>query len=181
MMRDTMTEFDLRALGWVVTRDAFWEIARSLVGQKPRIPLAAMPELSQRWRALQAVAAKPSRPIRARIHLSSSVRGVSAETHAAAVDYLHVLRASCPDLYAPHIVVERCRRALALAIAGFGGAIALGSLTDLDYPLISDAALVLFLMGAWHLVTLFQLGSVRKLVSHYADQTRLSGSPSTFP
>ena len=44
-----MTEFDLRALGWVVTRDACWEIARSLAGRTPRLPLAATRELTERW------------------------------------------------------------------------------------------------------------------------------------
>jgi len=169
-----MTEFDLRALGWVVTRDAFWEIARSLAGQKPRVPLAAMQELAERWRALQAVAARTPRPTLARISLGSSLRRVSAETHAAAAEYLEVLCGACPDLYAPHVLGHRCRHASALALAGFSGALALGSLTDPAYPLIADAALVLFVMGVWHLLTFLQLRSVRKLMSQRARRRRFS-------
>ena len=42
-----MTESDLRALGWVVTRDACWEIACSLAGRTPRLTLEAMQELAK--------------------------------------------------------------------------------------------------------------------------------------
>ena len=179
--RVPMTEFDLRALGWVVTRDALWEITRSLAGRTSRLPTTATQELAERWRALQAVAAKPSAPNLTRTGLGSSLRGVSAETHAATAEYLDVLCASCPELYSTHVVSERCRHASALAIAGFGGTLALGSLTHLVQPLISDVVLVLLLMGAWHLLTFLQLRSVRRLLAQHVRQLDLTGAPSMLP
>jgi len=109
------------------------------------------------------------------------MRSVSAETHDAAAEYLVVLCASCPELYSTPVVSERCRRASALAIAGFGGALALGSLTHLVQPLISDVALVLFVMGAWHLLTFLQLRSVRKLLAQHVREHHLTGAPSILP
>jgi hypothetical protein len=42
-----MTEFALRALGWVVARDACCEIVRSLAHRTPRIPLAVVRVLTK--------------------------------------------------------------------------------------------------------------------------------------
>src|SRR5258705_5156654 len=83
-----MNESDLRALGWVVTRDAFWEVARTLAGRTPRLPFKAMQGLAERWQALQAVVAKTPAPTLSRIVSSSLMRPMSAETCTAAADYL---------------------------------------------------------------------------------------------
>jgi hypothetical protein len=163
-----MTDFDLRALGWVVTRDLFWEIARSLAGRTRLVPLTAMERLNERWQAVQTAAAKTSDPLLTRFVSSPLLRSMSAETRAAAAEYLIVLSTACPDLYSLQVIDERCRRAGARAIAGVGGSIVFGSLADLSYPLIADAAVVLFAMGAWNLITLLQLRSVRKLLAGLA-------------
>ena len=170
-----MNEFDVRALGWVVTRDAFWEVARSLAGKKPRLPFAAMHGLMERWQTLQAVVAKTSGSPLTRIVSSSLMRPVSAETSAAAADYVALLSTSCPELYSLHVVDERCRRGSAKAIAGIGGSIGLGFFASLGYSLIADAALVLFAMGAWHLITSLQLRCVRRLIAQLAHPNVCSG------
>jgi hypothetical protein len=163
-----MNEFDVRALGWVVTRDAFWEVVRSLAGRKPRLPFAAMQGLMKRWQTLQAAVEKTSGPPLTRIVSSSLLRPTSAETSAAAADYLTLLSTSCPELYTPRVMDERCRRGSAKAIAGLGGSIGLGFFASLGYSLIADAAVVLFAMGAWHLMTSLQLRCVRRLISQLA-------------
>jgi hypothetical protein len=168
--RVPMTEFDLRALGWVVTRDAFWEVARSLAGRTPRLPLTAMQGLAERWQTLQAVAAKSSGPLWTRIVSSPLLRAMSVETRAAATDYLTLLSASCPELYSPPVLRERCRRACAQTFAGLGGSMVLGSLAGPAYPLTADVALALFAIGGWHLITFLQLRCVRKLISQLAPQ-----------
>jgi hypothetical protein len=171
-----MTEFDLRALGWVVTRDAFWEVARSLAGRTPRFPLTAMQGLAERWRTLQSVAAKSSGLHWTRIASSPLLRPMSAETCAAAADYLTLLSASCPELYSPHVLRERCRRACVQTIAGLGGSTVLGSLAGPAYPLTADVAVVLFAIGGWHLITFLQLRRVRKLILRLAPQANF-GAP----
>lgn len=176
-----MTEFDLRALGWVVTRDACWEIARSLAGRTPRLPLAATRELAERWQTLHVAAAKTSGPLLTKIVSSSLLRPMSAETCAAAADYLTSLSTWCPERYSLRAVRDRCRRACALTIAGIGGSMVFGALAAPAYPLTADVAVVLFAMGAWHLTTFVQLCSVRKLISQLARRNSYSGAPGLLP
>lgn len=176
-----MTEFDLRALGWVVTRDACWEIARSLAGRKPRLPLAATQGLMKRWQTVQAAAAKTAAPHLTPIVSSPLLRPMSAETCAATAEYLTLLSASCPELYSLHAVRERCRRASAQAIAGFGGSLLLGALAGPANQLTADLAVVLLVMGAWNLTTFVQLRSVRKLISQSARWNRFPGAPRLLP
>jgi len=163
-----MNEFDVRALGWVVTRDAFWEVARSLAGRTPRLPLAAMQGLAERWQTLLAAVAKARGAPLARMFSSPLSRPMSAEACAAAADYLTLLRTLCPELYSTRVIGERCRRGCVKAIAGVGGSIGLGFFASPDQPLIADAAIVLFAMAAWHLVTSVQLHRVRRLMSQLA-------------
>ena len=91
-----MTEFDLRALGWVVTRDLFWEVGRSLVGRTRRLPSTALEELQERWRAVQAAAAKTSGPFLSRVASSPLLRSMSTETRAAAAEYLILFEYGAP-------------------------------------------------------------------------------------
>lgn len=176
-----MTAFDLHALGWVVTRDAFWEIARSLSGRTPRLPLAAMPGLTERWQRLQVVAAETSGPLWTRLVSSPLLRPMSAETCAAAAEYLTFLCTSCPELYSLHVVGERCRRARVQAFVGLGGSLLVGSLAGPTNSLAADVAVVLLVMGAWYLTTFFQLRSVRKLVSRLARRSSFSAAPGLLP
>jgi len=163
-----MNEFDVRALGWVVTRDAFWEVARSLIGRTPRVPLAAMQGLAERWQTLQSAVAKARGSPLPGMLFSPILRPMPAEACAAATDYLKLLRTLCPELYSPRVIDERCRGGCIKAIAGVGGSILLGFFASPDQPLIKDAVLVLFAMGAWHLATSVQLHRVRRLMSQLA-------------
>ena len=176
-----MTEFDLRSLGWVVTRDLLWEIARSLAGRTRRVPLAAMEGLTERWQALQVAAAKTSQPLLTRVVSSPLLRSMSAETRAVAAEYVIFLSTACPELYSLHVVDERCRRAGAQAIAGLGGSMVFGYFANPSHPRTADVAVVLFVMGAWHLLTLLQLRCVRKLIAHLARRSSYSGAPGLRP
>lgn len=171
-----MSEFDLRALGWVVTRDLFCDVVRSLAGRTRRTPLAAMEGLNERWQVVQLTAAKMPDPLLARFVSSPLVRSVSAQTRAAAAEYMIHLSAACPELYSLQAMDERCRRAGARAIAGLVGAMVFGYLAAPPDPLIADVAVVLFAMGAWHMLTLLQLRSVRKLLAHLAVRGIYSGA-----
>jgi hypothetical protein len=172
-----MTDSDLRALGWVVTRDTFWEVVRSLAGRTPRLPLAAMQGLGARWQALQTTAANSSDSLLARITSSPLSRRTSADICAAAANFLTFMSTSCPELYSLHAMGERCRRGSAKAIAGIGGSIGLGLLASSGYSLIEDAAVVLFAMGTWHLWTSIQLRCVRRLMLQLTDPHVSSREP----
>jgi len=59
-----MNRLDVRALGWVVTRDALSEIAHVALGGRRRTPLVTLGELGDRWRAVHAsLAADQSEPL----------------------------------------------------------------------------------------------------------------------
>src|SRR5450631_939499 len=176
-----MTEFDLRALGWVLTRDLFWEVARSLAGRTRRVPLTVMKGLAERWQALQAAAETTSDPLLTRLFSSPHSRSMSAETRAAAAEYLIFLSTSCPELYSLHVVDERCRRAGAQAIAGVGGSMVFGYLAGPAHPLTADVAVVVFVMGVWHLITFLQLRCVRKFIAQLARRSSFSGAPGLLP
>ena len=104
-----MTEFDLRALGWVVTRDLFLDIARSLAGRSRHLSLEAMEGFNERWQAVQAAASRTSSgPPLSRFVSSPLVRPISAETRAAASEYPILLGATCPELYSYRVMEERC-------------------------------------------------------------------------
>ena len=61
-----MKRRDVRALGWVVTRDTCFEIARRALGRRPRMPTAALRQLGARWRDIHASpVADKARPIHA--------------------------------------------------------------------------------------------------------------------
>ena len=49
-----MNRLDVRALGWVVTRDALSEMAHVAFGARRRIPRVALGQLGDRWRAVHA-------------------------------------------------------------------------------------------------------------------------------
>ncbi len=53
----------------------------------------------------------------------------------------------------------------------------LGYLAGPGHALTTDVALVLFVMGAWHLITFLQLRCVRKLIAHLARRSSYSGAP----
>jgi ammonia channel protein AmtB len=106
---------------------------------------------------------------------------MSAETRAAAAEYLIFLSTSCPELYSMHVLDERCRRAGAHTIAGVGGSLVFGCLADPAYPLTTDVAAVLFVMGAWNLIAFLQLRCVRKLTAQLPRRNSYSGPPGLLP
>lgn len=136
-----------------------------MAGRTPRLALAVMRELADRWHALQAALEKTSEPALTRIVSSPLARPMFTEACAVAEDYLTLLCTSCPQLYSLPVMDDRCRRGSAKAIVGILGSVGLGFFADLDYPLIADAAVVLLAMGAWHLLTSVQLRCVRRLIS----------------
>src|ERR1700693_590698 len=54
MKRRRMKRLDVRALGWVVTRDTCVEIVRRALGRPLGMPTAALRELATRWRDIHA-------------------------------------------------------------------------------------------------------------------------------
>jgi hypothetical protein len=124
---------------------------------------------------------KPSTPPLTRFFSSPRSRSVSTETRAAADEYLAFLSMSCPELYSLHVVDERCRRAGGQAIAGTVGSMVFGYVGRPAYRLTAGIAVVLFVMGAWHLITFLQLRCVRKLIAHLARRSSYAGASGLLP
>jgi len=93
-----MRRLDLRALGWVVTRDACSEIARKALGRRPKMPTAAFRELGDRWRAIQApCVADQAEPFGA--FLVAQPRTFQSEQRDnVVIEFVDCLQAFRPDL-----------------------------------------------------------------------------------
>jgi hypothetical protein len=163
----------VRALGWVVTRDACVEIARRLLGRRRRMSTAALRELGARWRDIHASPiADKGGPIDAFLvgqpaTLQSKQRD---KTVIAFVDSLQHFR---PDLYSEQALRKRCLSGCRHLIVSLALGAVLASCTSSDIPTIGDGALVLFVIASWYLVTTIQLWRTHLLVKR-VSQLRIS-------
>lgn len=159
-----MNGLDVRALGWVVTRDLLSEMVQVAFGGRRRIPSIAFRELGDRWRAVHAPPS-PDRagPLPALLgrRLTTSL---SRQSEEAVIELVASLQACSPELYSEQALRHRGFNAVRQAIASFAlGAIA-AHWASPDIPIIADSAFVLFAIACWSLVTTIQLWRTYHLV-----------------
>jgi hypothetical protein len=173
-----MNGLDLRALGWVVTRDAAVEVAHATFGGRRRIPLAALRELGDRWRAVQASpTANQPEPLIAFL-FGKFTASASNHGEKAVVEFVDSLQACSPELYSEQALRHRYLNAARQAAASFALGAILARWTSADVPIIGDAAFVLFAIACWSLVTTIQLWRTHHLVKRIS-QFRSLHAPST--
>src|ERR1700737_2593557 len=97
-----MKRRDVRALGWVVTRDACGEIARRVLGRRRRMPTAALRELGARWRDIQAS------PIADKAGPIDAFLVGQPATHQTVIAFVDSLQHFRPDLYSEQAMRKRC-------------------------------------------------------------------------
>src|SRR5450631_815406 len=159
-----MNRLDVRALGWVVTRDAVAELAHVLLGGRRTIPLAALQELGARWRAVHASpAADQSEPLVAFL-VGKFTTSLSRQREKAVVEFVESLQACSPKLYSEQALRHRCLTGVRQASASFALGAILAHWTSSDIPIIADSALVLFAVAGWSFVTTVQLWRTYHLV-----------------
>jgi hypothetical protein len=159
-----MNGFDVRALGWVVTRDTCAEVLRAAFGGRARASPEQLAALAERWRAVQSsIRADRS----SRLYLSVMVpltTPLSKNSEMAVVAFVDQLIASCPGLYGERTLRSRWQSACARFITSATFVALLAVLAPTFVPIVRDAALVLLVMAGWSLVTTIQLWRSHRLV-----------------
>jgi hypothetical protein len=159
-----MNGFDVRALGWVVTRDACAEMLRVAFGGWRRAPQAVLVTLGTRWRAvLSSIRADRSKRLDVSM-IMPLVTPLSKESEMALVEFVDQLDACYPELYSEQVLRSRYLKAWARFITSAAFAAILANLTSSTIPVFGDAALVLLLIAGLSFVMTFQLWRVRRLV-----------------
>jgi hypothetical protein len=155
----------VRALGWVVTRDTCFEIARRALGRRPTMSTAAFRELGARWRAIHAPSiADQSGPLSAFLVAPPPSTPQSKQREDAVIALVDSLQSFRPDLYSERALRHRCLRACAHVIVSLALGAILASWTPPDIPTVRDASLVMFAMASWYVVTAIQLWRAHLLV-----------------
>jgi hypothetical protein len=173
-----MNGFDVRALGWVATRDICAEMLRVAFGCRARTSPEQLAALAARWRAVQS-SIRTDRS--SRFNLSMVVpltTPLSKHSEMAVVEFVDRLIASCPGLYGERALRNRWQSAYARFIISATFVAILAALAPLSVPIVRDAALVLLVMAGWSLVTTLQLWRSYRLVKqigqHHSRPTRAS-------
>jgi hypothetical protein len=158
-----MNGFEVRALGWVVTRDTCFDIARTALGGRTRMSRASLSEQRNLWHVVQSSlrADGPRRGVSAIRPLTATLSSASETAIAAFVRHLV---ACCPGLYSERALRTRCHeRCPAFAATAGAGAI-LAQFAPPDASTLGDVSLSFLLLTVWNMVTTIQLWRTPRLV-----------------
>jgi hypothetical protein len=139
---DAMNGFDVRAIGWVVTRDSLAEIVRAIIGARRNMSAEALESLSDRWRAVLACLPGPA---------------LSPRSERAMIDFVRHLVASCPQCYGEPVLRSRLLGAAAQTVIGLVGAATAFSFATPERIYLGTTAIVPLLMAAFSLISTIQL------------------------
>jgi len=162
---------DVRALGWVVTRDACSEVVRVALGRERQISIAALRTLGDRWRA---VSVSPVAEQRGPLDLFLAT-SLSKQREKAVLAFIETLQYSCPDLYSEQVLRQRYRNAFCQAVASCALGAFLAYWASSDFPIVGDSMLVLFAIACWRLVTSIQLARTHRLVKQIRQDRSFRG------
>jgi len=164
-----MNGFDVRALGWVVTRDACFDIARTALGGRSRISRAMLKEQRDLWRVVQS-SLRADRPQRRGI---SAIRPLAASLSTASeraiAEFVRHLVACCPDLYSEPALRTRWHERCAAFAATAGAGAILAHVAPPDTSTLGDLSPAFLLIAGWSLVTAIQLWRTRRLVERMLE------------
>ena len=166
-----MNRLDVRALGWVVTRDACSEAVRVALGRERQISISALRALGDRWRAASV---SPVAEQRGPLDLFL-VTSLSKQREKAVLEFIETLQYSCPDLYSEQVLQRRYRTAFCQALASFALGVICAHWVSADIPIVGDSALVLFAIACWSLATAVQLWRTHRLVKQAREYRDLRG------
>ncbi len=166
-----MNRLDVRALGWVVTRDACSELLRVALGKGRHMPVATLRELGDRWGAVSASPAGDQR----RLHGLFLATALSGQHEKAVLEFIEMLQNTCPGLYGEHVLRQRYLNAICQAIASFTLGALLACWASSELPIIGESALVLFAIACWSLATAVQLRRTHCLVRQLRQYRSLRG------
>jgi hypothetical protein len=137
------------------------------------MPTAAFRELRARWRDIHASPiADKAGPIDA-FQLGQAATPQSRQRDKMVIALVDSLQHFRPDLYSEQALRKRCLSGCGYVIVSLAFGAILASWASSDIPTIGDAALVLFAIASWYLVTTIQLWRTHLLVKRIS-QLRIS-------
>jgi len=170
-----MNGFDVSAIGWVVTRDAYAEIARAWVGSHRQTSTEVLASLANRWLAVRTCLLEASGAARGDVLASPGT--ASWLTIVECIDDFIVHMVSCcPQRYSGPALRRRCSSAAAQAFVGIVGCIGASSLGNSDRLLLGDIATILFLMAVYSLISAIQLWQTYRVVKNVVRRRGTTGA-----
>jgi hypothetical protein len=170
-----MNRLDVRALGWVVTRDMCSEIACVALGRRQRMSRAALERLRELWRAVVTAPTADRSAHLKDLLVADGTTAVSPQRHKAVVEFVDTLQDCFPHLYSEQALRHRCFNACGQATVSLALGAVLACWSSADVPIIGSAALVLFAIAFWSLVTTIQFCRAYRLVKDRAARWRFAG------
>jgi hypothetical protein len=158
----------LRAVGWVFTRDVFVDSVRAAFGAPRRIEPKTVAAMAQHWCAVEQ--ATRAERVSSIATFASGAAALSARSAEALTVFVERIVAECPARYAPAALRQRCRLGVAQAASGFVGGLLLSSASAAPDSLAAESAFVLFAMGLWSSMTTLQLWQIYRLVKELATR-----------
>ena len=150
------TTLDLRAVGWVITRDAFAELTRVKLGRGRRIDARVLRAVAAQWRALEDRQAQPGQHASvSRLSLDALPLSPQASYRLAAI--LRELGARWPAQYGVPALRRRGVLAATQSGIGFAAGLVLSGTASAESTTWAGVALVMLVMGFWSLAIASQL------------------------
>lgn len=169
-----MNGFDVRALGWVITRDVCTEIVRTAFRGRPRMPPAMLRELSDSWRAVESsLQGDWSQRVNMSV-LTPVAAPLSKAGETAIMEFVDRLAVRFPHLYGEPALRSRCLNGCAAVTVSAAASAVLVFLYPSDTSVISDAGLVLLVIAFWKSITTLQLCRTYHLVKRILRRHRRS-------
>lgn len=163
---------DVRALGAVVTRDLFFEMVR-LVLRRPRMSLAAIKALSDRWRPVHSCLVTDRSERLAASQNDSLATPLSKRAEKAMVEFVDWVAEFYPHLYSEPALRARYSRGCRRVIASFALGAVLACFASPNIPIIADLTLVLFAIASGNVLITLELRRTHLLVKQISRSSGL--------
>lgn len=150
------TTLDLRAVGWVLTRDALAEVLRAKLGGARRIDDRVLRSVATQWRALALGEANRSGP-NALPRVPLTATPLSTEGAEKLAEILREVGARWPAQYGVPALRRRTLLTAAQSAIGFAVGLALTGSASAASPTLGAVALVMITMGLWSMAVATQL------------------------
>jgi hypothetical protein len=167
--------FDVRAIGWVVTRDACAEIARALFGVRRQVVAEALQSLGKHWLAVHACLREDA-GIASGNPLQPLGTALSSKSEEAVDNVVLHMVSCCPQRYSEPVLRGRWLSAAAQALVGIVGGTAAGSFATPERMFFSDTAIVLLVMSCYSLMSAIQLWRTHGIVKRLNGPTVIEAS-----
>jgi hypothetical protein len=170
-----VNRFDVRAIGWVVTRDACAEIARALFGARRQVAVEALRSLGKRWLAVLACLREDARVASGNL-LQPLRTALSPKSEEAVNDFVLHMVSCCPQRYSEPVLRGRCLSAAAQAFVGLVGGTTAGSFATPERMFFGDMAIVLLVMTCGSLISAIHLWRTYRIVKRLNRPTVIEAS-----